>query len=222
MRRTPSGASARSFTSYRFVVAIQSFRSCYAARRRSCLRCSHSSALSLPASQVWTASRSPGSRRSLRGERDVGELDAEAGAQLAQRAELVQLADAVHAVAARPPRGNDESCVLEIAEHPGRPARLPCRRADGQLHRRNLTTFTSRFARALAAVGVLEPDDVVEVGGRDLENPRVLDAGHAVDRARPEAERLARRDLDLLRRLPPRRGPAPASPAPRARTTTRP
>src|SRR5262249_9722270 len=37
----------------------------YAARRRSCLRCSHSSALSLPASQVWTASRSPGSRRSL-------------------------------------------------------------------------------------------------------------------------------------------------------------
>src|SRR6185503_13109707 len=65
-------------------------------------------------------------------------------------------------------------------------------------HRRNLTTFMSGFARAFAAVGVLESDDVVEVRRGDLEDPQVLYPGHAVDGARPKAERLARHDLDLV------------------------
>src|SRR5581483_12095325 len=103
-----------------------------------------------------------------RGEREVGKLDAEARAELLQRAELVHLAETVDAIAARPPPGDDEARLLEVAEHPGRPPRLPRSGADGQLHPRNLTIGLSSLrplggARALPAVRVLEPDDVVEL-----------------------------------------------------------
>src|SRR4029078_11539365 len=90
-------------------------------------------------------------------------------------AELVQLANTVDAVAARPPLGNDEAAFLQVAEHPGRPGRLPRRCADGQLHRNNLTTDVSGLARALAPVRVGQPDDVVEVCRRDFDDSRVLD-----------------------------------------------
>src|SRR5438132_12449690 len=58
---------------------------------------------------------------------------------------------------------------------------------------------------ALAAVGVLEPDDVVELRRRNLEDRRVVDRRHAMDRARPEAERRTRCDHLLLQRLLARR-----------------
>jgi D-amino peptidase len=53
-------------------------------------------------------------------------------------------------------------------------------------------------ARALAPVAILEPDDVVEVRRRDLDDQRVLDRRDAMDRARPVAERVAGDDLDRL------------------------
>src|SRR4051812_29733313 len=55
----------------------------------------------------------------------------------------------------------------------------------------------SGVARAFASVPVLEPDDVVEVRRRDLEDRRVLEGGDAMHR--PGAEVEARpRDHDLL------------------------
>src|SRR3954452_19937742 len=51
--------------------------------------------------------------------------------------------------------------------------------------------------RALAAVGVLEPDDVVEMRRRDLEDVRVLERRHPVDGAGRVVERVAGAD-DLL------------------------
>src|SRR3954451_19783182 len=58
----------------------------------------------------------------------------------------------------------------------------------------NLNRPVSGFARPLATVRVLEPDDVVELRGRDLENRRVLDGLDAVDGAWAKAERRARTD----------------------------
>src|SRR3954452_21148222 len=48
-----------------------------------------------------------------------------------------------------------------------------------------------RCRRALAPVGVLEPHHVVELRGRDLEDGRVLERGHAMDGARAVVERVA-------------------------------
>src|SRR5438132_1245926 len=55
----------------------------------------------------------------------------------------------------------------------------------------------SGTTRALASIAILEPDDVVEMRRRDLEDRRVLERGDAVHGAGPEAEGRARRD-DLL------------------------
>src|SRR5438094_3041171 len=123
MRRTPSGASARSFTSCRFVVAIQSFR----------LR--NEQALVLALVPVEGGEASPGQPRlhgraqgwlafEPGGEGDVTELDAEPDPQLAKRAELVQLEQAVDAVARRCAFRHHELRGLEIAKHPRRPAGL--------------------------------------------------------------------------------------------------
>src|SRR5204863_7262091 len=51
---------------------------------------------------------------------------------------------------------------------------------------------------ALPAVAVLQPDDVVEVVGGDLEDRRVLQRGDAVDGARTKPEACARPDHLLL------------------------
>src|SRR5215210_7098213 len=53
-------------------------------------------------------------------------------------------------------------------------------------------------AGACASVGVLEPDDVIELRGRDLQDRRVLDGRDAMDGARPEAEADSGRDHLLL------------------------
>src|SRR5213595_1178218 len=50
----------------------------------------------------------------------------------------------------------------------------------------------SRFGGALAPVGILEPDDVVQLGRRDLDDRRVLDCAYPVDGAGLEPERGAR------------------------------
>src|SRR5262245_20126939 len=136
IRRTPSGASARSLTSCRFVVAMVPFG------RRS----GGEQALVLallpvdPGGVVLDAGepavdRAPQLRLTTepRGERDLLELDGEPAAQLAQGAELVQLAEAVEAV----PRGGatraQEPVLLEVAKHARRPSGPCCRSADGHL-----------------------------------------------------------------------------------------
>src|SRR5207248_766249 len=62
-----------------------------------------------------------------------------------------------------------------------------------------------RRRRALATVRVLEPHDVVNLWRRDLEDRRVVERRHAVDRAGTEAERRACGDHLLLQRLLARR-----------------
>src|SRR5436190_9012663 len=68
-----------------------------------------------------------------------------------------------------------------------------------------------RLARPLAAVVVLEPDDVVELRRRDLEDPRVVERLHPMDRAGRKVEGLAGPDhlfledaLSCLAELEPR------------------
>src|SRR5207244_11562218 len=57
-----------------------------------------------------------------RGEGDVADPEAEAAPQLGERAELVQLAQAVEPVAGGRARRDYEPGLLEIAEHAGGPA----------------------------------------------------------------------------------------------------
>src|SRR5205823_6572377 len=91
-----------------------------------------------------------------RGECHVGELDAEAAEQLAERAELVQLAKPVESVPGRRSLRIDELDTLDVAEHARRPARAGRRLSNRQLvHGRNLNTSMSGFGRPLAAVGIL-------------------------------------------------------------------
>ena len=78
------------------------------------------------------------------GERDVVDAEAEAAPQLGERAELVELAQAVLAVAGRGARGDDKAGVLEVAEHPGRPARARAASPTVARPPRNLTTSVSR------------------------------------------------------------------------------
>ena len=76
-------------------------------------------------------------------ELELLELDAEARAQLGERIQLVELADAVAAIAGRTAARHDESLLLEIAQHARRPPRAAARLADGheRLHAANLTTL---------------------------------------------------------------------------------
>src|SRR5215207_4488689 len=60
-----------------------------------------------------------------------------------------------------------------------------------------MMTFMRRSswrAGPLAPVTVLEPHDVVELGGRRLEHVAVGDGLHVVNRARRDAERVAHRE----------------------------
>src|ERR671910_3039011 len=143
IRRTPSGASARSLTSCRFVVAMVPF----------CRPSGGEQALVLallpfdPGCVVLRAGEPAVDRAAQlrltaepRGERDLVELDAEPTAQLAQRAELVQLAEAVEAIARGRTTRAHEPVLLEVAEHARRPPG-PLRGSPDRhlLHRRHLT-----------------------------------------------------------------------------------
>src|SRR5262249_55137110 len=80
----------------------------------------------------------------------------------------------------------------------GRPARVGRRLSDrNAVHGDDLNTTVSGLRGSLAAVAVFEPDDVVEVGGRDLDDLRVVDRRDPVDRPRTESERRAWAD-DLV------------------------
>src|SRR5215831_19220962 len=59
------------------------------------------------------------------------------------------------------------------------------------------TAAESGSARPGSSVAVLDAYDVVELGGRDLDDVAVLDAGHAVQRPRRDVEDVARLHLDL-------------------------
>src|SRR5262245_2153780 len=97
-----------------------------------------------------------------RREDEVGDLEAEPRAEVGERPELVQLAEPVLPVSLRGPGRDDEAEALQVAEHARRPARARRRLGDLQpVHEPKINTLVSRFARALAAVAVLEPDDIV-------------------------------------------------------------
>src|SRR5581483_3832534 len=81
-----------------------------------------------------------------RREGELGELDAEAPTQLPQRAELVQLAQAVEPVARRAAPRQDEPGLLEVAEHPRRPAGLGSGAGHGEaVHDANPITAVLRL-----------------------------------------------------------------------------
>src|SRR3954454_5950750 len=162
MRRTPSGASDRSFTSCRLVVAMNPL----GRSRGSVVRCRAGSGgeqalvlalLPLDPLASVVARCEPGvdgaaefrlaPQTTCEGE--LGELDAEAAAQLLQRPQPVQLRQAVGAVAGVGAAGGDEAVQLQVAQHRGRPAGLGRRGADGVevLHLRYLTTSVSRLGR---------------------------------------------------------------------------
>ena len=129
---------------HRFLSLLQ--QKSQAASSRSCFRCSHSSASSLPANHVSTAARSAGLAPEARGEGDVGDLDAKAPPELRERAQLVQLAQSVEPVPGAAPARDDEPSPLEVAQHPRRPAGPAGRLADGdRLHAANLNTSVSRL-----------------------------------------------------------------------------
>src|SRR5262249_22108871 len=140
--RIPSDVSARSFTSWRCVVAMASFRFSSCVVDVSCGE--QPLVLSLlpldPGGRLGAGclvgareprlERSPKARIAAQpqGEGDLAEVDAEAAPEIGEPAELVQLPDAVPAVAARRAARDDESRALEVAQHAGRPARaLRCR-----------------------------------------------------------------------------------------------
>ena len=97
--RTPSGASARSLTSCRFVVAIVAPSVCRFRRRAAARAC----AAPIRAAARFGCRRATcrprraasGSRRRRAAKASSSELDAEAPPQLRERAQLVQLAQAV-------------------------------------------------------------------------------------------------------------------------------
>src|SRR5204863_7767957 len=141
IRRIPSSASVRSFTSCLRVVAI----------RRSLLWVESSGGEEplvlalLPVERIDAAAVEPRVERGAeiwlpsqaRSEDDVSDLERKPSPQLPQRPELVQLAQVVRAVAGPRPGGDDEPGRLQIAEHPRRPARAFCCLAHA--HRKTLT-----------------------------------------------------------------------------------
>src|SRR5436309_8996646 len=127
MRRTPSGASAGSFRSNRFVVAMVLFSSSGGEQRLVLAL--------LPFECCEVDAGEPaldgGAKRRLAPEPGreghVRELEPEALPQVAERAELVQLAEAVEPVAGGRAVGDDERGGLEVPQHARRPAGLPRR-----------------------------------------------------------------------------------------------
>src|SRR3954469_20253825 len=159
MRRLPSSASARSFTSCLFVVAMCPFSfsggqkplmlsllpfdpeagsdrgQATVARpqdRGEIVRAGEPVVDGAP--ELWLAAQP-------RREHEVRDLEVEGPPQLGERPELVQLAKAVTPVAGRGAARDDEPEALEIAEHPRRPARVRPRLPDLQkpVHRPSLT-----------------------------------------------------------------------------------
>src|SRR6059058_1094904 len=194
MRRTPSGASAMSFTSWRFVVAIQSFQ----------LGDEQTLVLSLfPVECRDFCAGEPGIDGGAevglaaqpRGERDVCQLHLELPPESRERAELVQLQQPVGSVAGLRPPWDDEPGAFEITQHARRPARVCSRLADlDALHLADLNTRLSGFGGSLAPVPVFEPDDVVQMGRGHLQDRGVLQRRDAMDRARLEPEARPRGD----------------------------
>src|SRR5205823_7608814 len=74
------------------------------------------------------------------GEHEIRDLEAEPPAELGERLELVQLAEAVEPVAGGGAGRDDEAEALEVAEHARRPRRALCRLAHLQgIHSPTLT-----------------------------------------------------------------------------------
>ena len=102
IRRSPSRASARSFTSYRFVVAIDSFRFRRPVAARACAAPTRPRASVVGAGEPAVDGRAElGLAPEPRREDEVGDLDADRAPQLGERPELVQLAEPVEPVAGR-------------------------------------------------------------------------------------------------------------------------
>src|SRR5438067_12853802 len=123
MRRTPSGASARSRTSNRLVVAMSPLFPSSSGEQPLVLALLPFERLELDAREPAVDSAAecrvaPQPRR----EGQVRELDAEAPQQGPERAELVRLAEPVEPVAAPGPAWHGQAGPVDV---PG-PARRPC------------------------------------------------------------------------------------------------
>jgi hypothetical protein len=156
----------------------------YAARRRVVLALLPLERASLAGEpRVDRRPASPGSRRSRAGTRLRRPRPSTLAQLGAGERKLVQTRGSVHAVAARGRRaGNDEALLPEVAQHPGRPARLTSRcSTDGSSIAQPYHSL-SGFARAFAAVASSSRTTSSSCGRRDLEDPRVLDRCHAVNR----------------------------------------
>src|SRR5215211_1727070 len=80
------------------------------------------------------------------GEGELVELDREALTKPAKRAQLVELGETVETIAGSRALRRDEPVLLEVPEHPCRPARLGRGVSDRQLlHAANLTTCVARL-----------------------------------------------------------------------------
>src|SRR5262245_48085474 len=130
IRRTPSPARARSLTSCLRVVAISPLLLSI----QSCNKKPFMLAL-LPVERVHAAAVEPRVQRGPQlglasktvRERDLADVDVEAAPELPQRPELVELTQAVLAVAGTGSPRHDEPRGLQVPEHPRRPAgRVRC------------------------------------------------------------------------------------------------
>src|SRR5262245_59107116 len=109
-----------------------------------------------------------------------------------------------HADTRKPASGRSRENRSRIARRTGmlRSAHS-IRRTPSGASARSLTSYrlapaigrTLRGRCALAAVRVLEPHDIAEIGCRHPDDQRVLDRAHAVDRAGNEVEAVAGPDL---------------------------
>src|SRR4051812_36914344 len=165
MRRRPSGASDRSFTSCFAVVAIRVSLSFllvdvagtpFAGRVGS----GREQPFVLPllpfdpgegvvggAEPAVDGPQEIGLAAQTPREGDVRQIQAEGASQLAQRAQAVELGEPVEPVAARGARGHDQAVFFEVAEHPRRPSGRGRGSTDRQQlpHTDNLTRSLRRF-----------------------------------------------------------------------------
>src|SRR5439155_22181013 len=132
IRRTPSGASEMSLMSYRLVAAMNLLSS-WSDPRTCPLGGQEPLVLALlpvdPGAGVGGGCEPAVHRLSqlrltaqARDERELVELDAKPPPQLTERAQLVQIAEAVDAIAGGSAPRYDEPLPLEVAQHARRPA----------------------------------------------------------------------------------------------------
>src|SRR5262249_7961439 len=190
IRLGPWGASARSLTSCRLVVAISLLRVRFRrpAAARACAAPNRARSTRIP----------PASRPRPRAARGRGAGAPQRRAHATRRRSGAEAAGANASGSPRAARTGGSRCRSAAGRRvPSAPcsassaAARPSARPPAQPLRfawPNLNTYVSGLCRPLAAVAVLEADDVVEIRRRDLQDRRVLDRLDAVDGPGREVE----------------------------------